>query len=122
MPKKAKVSAISLEQMADQILEEAAKRGLQSNYLFTSTFQRYRVQLKILKELEAVINAADTLLVTKQYVKGTENQYAHPAVREYNSTAMAANNTVQALLKILATFGAAEAPAESRLQKLMREA
>ena len=122
MPRKAKEKVLSLDEMADKILAEAQKRGLQSNYLFATTFQRYRVQLKIMHELEAVLNEAGTLLVTKEYVRGSKNEYAHPAIREYNATATAANNTVQALLKIIGVYGGAEAPAESRLQKLMREA
>ena len=122
MPKKKQFDPSDLEQMAEKILAEAQKRGLQSNYLFSTTFQRYRVQLRILQELETEINAAGSLLVEKEYVRGSKNSYAHPAIREYNSTCQSANNTVQALLKIIATFGGAEAPAESRLQKLMREA
>ena len=44
----------------------------------------------------------DGELVTKEYVKGRENVYIHPAIRELNNTINSANNTVATLLKILA--------------------
>ena len=59
--------------------------------------------MNILTQLEKEINKAG-VLVTKQYVKGRENVYTHPAVTDYNRTATAANQTVQTLLKIITTL------------------
>lgn len=88
------------EQQRKKILREAEKHGVESNYLFSTTFQRYERQLKILQDLEAVIADGDTL-VTKEYVKGRENVYTNPAITEYNKTATAANNTAATLIKII---------------------
>ena len=39
-----------------------------------------------------------------EYVKGRGNVYTHPAITEYNRTSTAANQTVQTLMKIIATM------------------
>lgn len=44
-------------------------------------------------------------MVTKEYVKGRENVYTHPAVSEYNRTTDSANRTVQTLMKIIKDLG-----------------
>ena len=89
-----------LEQQAKEILEIAQKYGVEQNFLFITTFQRYQVQLNILNDLEKTINE-DGLLVTKEYVKGRGNLYTHPAISEYNKTSTSANQTVATLIKIV---------------------
>lgn len=95
----------SLEAQASKILEIAEHYGAQGNFMFVTTFKRYLVQINILNELEKVIEA-DGTLVTKEYVKGRENVYTHPAIGEYNKTTTAANNTAQTLIKILRELAA----------------
>ena len=41
-------------------------------------------------------------MIAKEYVKGRENLYTHPAIKEYNSTTNAANRTVSTLIDIIA--------------------
>ena len=89
-----------LENKAKEILELAKQLEEQQSYLFITTFNRYLVQLRILDELEDKINAEGTL-VTKEYVKGRENIYTHPAITEFNRTSTSANQTVQTLIKII---------------------
>lgn len=89
-----------LENKAKEILELAEQLEEQQSYLFITTFNRYLVQLRILDELEDKINAEGTL-VTKEYVKGRENIYTHPAITEFNRTSTSANQTVQTLIKII---------------------
>ena len=93
----------SLESQAKQILEQAEKRGLSTNYFFRTTFERYQTQLQILKDLEVAIQEHGTT-VTKSYVKDRENLVANPAITEYNRTATAANGTVKCLIDILKSF------------------
>ena len=92
-----------LEIQAAKILEAAREAGLAESFLFETCFSRYTRQLKLLTELEAVLDDAE-LLVSKEYVKGRENLYAHPAVAQYNSTADAANRTLATLLRIIEAF------------------
>lgn len=98
------------------ILEKAKELGLESNFFFKTTFERYVVQIKIMDRLSASIEEYGPT-VTKEYVKGRENLVANPAICEYNKTATAANGTVSTLLKILASVaGEKITPAD-----LMRE-
>ena len=91
---------LDLQKQAEEILKIAEQFGVEQNFLFLTTFKRYQVQLKILTQLEQKIKE-DGSLVTKEYVKGRENVYTHPAISEYNKTSQSANNTVATLIKIL---------------------
>ena len=95
----------NLQKQADKILKIAEDAGLQSNYFFQTTFQRYQVQLQILEELEKTIEE-DGMLVKKTYVKGKSNVYENPAVACYNRTTDSANKTVATLMRILKNFDA----------------
>ena len=92
--------SFDLKKQAEEILEIAEKHGVEQNFLFITTFQRYQVQLKILTDLQQKIRD-DGALVTKEYVKGRENVYTHPAISEYNKTCTSANQTVATLIKII---------------------
>jgi cell fate (sporulation/competence/biofilm development) regulator YmcA (YheA/YmcA/DUF963 family) len=94
---------MDLNQQAQEILKIAEKHGVEQNFFFITTFKRYQVQINILNDLEKSIKA-DGTLVTKEYVKGRQNIYTHPAITEYNKTAYGANQTVQTLMKIITTL------------------
>lgn len=89
-----------LSEQANEILKAAEEYGLQGNFLFQTTFQRYIVQLNILNDLDKA-RKEHGATVTKEYVKGRKNVVANPAVSEYNKTSTAANNTVSTLMKII---------------------
>lgn len=95
----------SLQEQAKAILKIAEEAGLQSNYFFETTFQRYQVQLHILEELERTIDEKG-VLVTKSYVKDERNLYSNPAVVDFNRTTDSANKTVATLLRILKSYNA----------------
>ena len=94
---------MDLNQQAQEILKIAEKHGVEQNFFFLTTFKRYQVQINILNDLEKTIKSENTL-VTKEYVKGRENIYTHPAITEYNKTSTAANQTVQTLVRIITTL------------------
>ena len=94
---------MDLNQQAQEILKIAEKHGVEQNFFFITTFKRYQVQINILNDLERSIKEQGTL-VTKEYVKGRQNVYTHPAITEYNKTANGANQTVQTLMKIITTL------------------
>lgn len=98
-----KSEGVNLNDKMKELLEMAQQAGVEQNFFFLSTFKRYQVQMGILTQLESEIKKAG-VLVTKQYVKGRENVYTHPAVTDYNRTATAANQTVQTILKIITTL------------------
>lgn len=96
----AKEIKLNLQEQAEEILRIAEQHGVEQNFLFLTTFQRYQVQLKILTDLQNKIKE-EGALVTKEYVKGRQNVYTHPAIGEYNKTCTSANQTVATLIKII---------------------
>ena len=91
---------MSLQEQAQEVLRIAQEHGVEQNFFFITTFKRYQVQINILTELEKKIQQ-DGALVTKEYVKGRQNVYTHPAISEYNKTCTSANQTVATLIKII---------------------
>lgn len=104
---KAPKKSDGLNKAAAELIRMAEEGGVEQNFFFTTTFNRYKVQLNTLTRLQKELENGD-LLVTKEYVKGRENLVANPAIGEYNKTSTAANQTVQTLIKIIRTF--AEGP------------
>jgi tRNA(Phe) wybutosine-synthesizing methylase Tyw3 len=94
---------MNLEEQAKEIVRIAEESGVQSNYFFVTTFERYKVQLKILDELKKTIEE-EGMLVSKEYVKGRANLYTNPAVSDFNRTTDSANKTVATLMKIIKNF------------------
>ena len=91
---------MNLKEQAKEVLRIAQEHGVEQNFLFITTFERYQMQLQILNDLKIKIEE-DGSLVTKEYVKGRENVYTHPAISEYNKTCTSANQTVATLIKII---------------------
>jgi len=94
-----------MKKKAKEILELAEAAGVQDNFFFVNTFKNYLRQLDYLDELDKCLQD-DGMSVTKEYVKGRKNIYAHPALNNFNRTNDSANKTVSTLLKIIKTFGA----------------
>lgn len=94
---------LTLKEQAKEILRLAEESGVQTNYFFLTTFDRYQTQIAILDDLKKRIQESETL-VTKEYVKGRENVYTNPAITEYNRTTDSANKTVSCLIKIIKGF------------------
>ena len=97
------MALIDLNKQANKIIEMAQKSGAEQNFLFITTFKRYQVQLKILGDLEKELMESGTL-ITKEYVKGRENVYSHPAINAYNRTADSANRTASTLMKVITSL------------------
>ena len=93
-------NTMSLKEQAEEILRIASEHGVEQNFFFITTFQRYQVQLNTLTKLQAELDKGE-LLVSKEYVKGRKNLVANPAIGEYNKTSTAANQTVTTLMKII---------------------
>lgn len=94
---------LTINEQAEEILKIAESFGVSKNFFFITAFKRYMVQLKILNELETSLKN-DGVLVTKEYVKGRQNVYSHPAIQDYNRTTDSANKTVATLMKIIRSF------------------
>lgn len=101
----------SLVEQAKEILRIAEESGVQSNYFFLTTFQRYQVQLSMLVKLEKALKDEE-MLIKKEYVKGRKNLYSNPAIAEYNRTTDSANKTVSTLMKIIKSFNVSDTSEE----------
>ena len=97
------MATIDLNKQASKIIEMAQKSGAEQNFLFITTFKRYQVQLKILGDLEKTLTESGAF-ITKEYVKGRENIYSHPAINAYNRTADSANRTASTLMKVITSL------------------
>ena len=97
----------TLKQQAEEIMKMAESSGLQENYFFKTTFERYLTQLDILSKLKVTIDSSEAL-VEKEYVKGRACVVVNPAITEFNRTTDSANKTVQTLIKILKGFKASD--------------
>ena len=84
------------QETIDSFMERAENLGLADDYLFISTLERYKTQVQILSRLRKTIEAEDTI-VTKEYIRGRENLYTHPAITEYNKTCDSTNKTAQTI-------------------------
>ena len=103
MAKKSKPKAKTLQEQAEEIKKLAEESGVQTNFFFITTFDRYLSQLAILEELKASIEDNKSL-VKQTYVKGRSNVVLNPAIRAYNSTTDSANKTVACLMRIINGF------------------
>ena len=99
------MSKLTLKEQAESIKKMAAELGLEQNYFFITTFERYEVQLSILDQFKESMEK-DGMIVSKEYVKGRGNLYESPAVAGFNRTTDSANKTVSTLMRILKNFGA----------------
>ena len=110
---------MDLKKQAKEVLKIAQEHGAEQNFFFITTFERYQVQLNILDDLKKKIEE-DGALVTKEYVKGRENIYTHPAISEYNKTSTSANQTVATLIKIIKSLrNDDEGESEDELMKVL---
>lgn len=113
-PKKQK----SYLEQADEIKKRAEAAGVESNFFFLTTFDRYLKQLSILEELSATIKANEAL-VEQTYVKGRSNVVINPAIRAYNSTTDSANKTVTTLIRIINGFEDKDEESDDPLLKII---
>lgn len=86
-----------------ELLELAEKYGVENNYLWRTTFDRYNELVRIIDELKADI-AANGVVTVKTNVKGYENAAVNPSVTEYNKYCVTANGTVVTLINIIKKF------------------
>jgi hypothetical protein len=115
------ISQRSLKKQAVEILKIAERHGVEQNFFFITTFQRYQVQIGILNDLEKQITESESgSLVTKEYVKGRGNLYTHPAIRDYNRTTDSANKTVTTLMKIISDLRDVAGDGDDELLSFLR--
>lgn len=94
-----------LKRQANEIMRLAEQSGVQTNFFFVTTFQRYLTQLDIIDDLAESLKD-EGLTVKKEYIKGKKNLYSNPALSSFIKATDSANKTVATLMRILKSFGA----------------
>lgn len=92
-----------LGKQAQEILEIAEKSGVQSNFLFVTTFKRYCDILQELDKAKKDLDAGE-LTIDKKYENGSRAKITAPNVRTYLSIARQADNTAALLMKQIDMF------------------
>lgn len=87
-----------------EIIELAKEKGVDNNPLFLQTLENYETVQKAIAITNTIIDQ-EQLTITKEYVKGRENTYLHPAVKELPKQIEIANKTCAVLMKIILNFG-----------------
>lgn len=86
------------------VIEAARRKGADTNLFFTTTLERYQMQLKLLADLKSDI-AKRGSLVMPGGKRAESAKIPNPSIAEYNRVATAANQTVRTLLHIISELG-----------------
>lgn len=90
----------NVKDLAKGILEEAKECGLEHDASFLTSYHLLEVQVEMLDGLEKAFKE-DGTITTKEYVKGRENIYVHPAVDKYTKTSDSAFNKILKLKEMI---------------------
>ena len=103
-----------------ELTKMAEEYGVDKNALFLQAAKQYALQQRVIDNIKKALDEEDTLMATKEYVKGRENIYAHPLVKELPKHSDAANKTAQTILDIIEKLKH-EKKKESKLAAMMDE-
>lgn len=87
------------------LIRMAKRYGIEDNPLFVSAANQYMVQQKVIEEIKKSLSDPAEYTVNKEYVKGRENLYVNPLVRELPKHSDSANKTLNAMLDIIVKLG-----------------
>lgn len=88
----------------DSVIRMAEQYGVSDNALFLQSIKNYETIQKAIAAIDSVL-AEDEMMVTKEYVKGRENLYLNPAIKELPKQIDAANKTIATMISIIKEFG-----------------
>lgn len=101
------------------VLARADELPKEKRFFFDTSFERYQTQVKIMENLKKVVED-EGMVVEKEYVKGRKNIVTNPAIKEYNNTSTAANNTMTAIMKLF-DKEAKTTKEDSKFMKFLKE-
>ena len=88
----------------DELLTMAKQYGVENNALFIAAAEQYDLQMRVIRMLKEGIDDGD-LTTSKTYIKGENNEYAAPLVKELPKHSDAANRTAGIILDIIVKLG-----------------
>lgn len=87
------------------ILQMAKQYGVDNNALFLQTLKNYETLQLSIAGINDILSGGEDLTLTKEYVKGRQNVYMHPAVKELPKQIDIANKTLEKMLDIIERLG-----------------
>lgn len=90
----------NIKDLAIGILEEAKEKGYGNDSSFLTSYKMIEVQVAMLDELEKAFKE-DGTTITKEYVKGRENIYVHPAIDKYTKISDSCFNKILKLKEMI---------------------
>lgn len=103
----------------DDLMCLAKRYSVDTNEMFISSAKQYAMQMDLIEKIKEAIEK-DSMLVTKEYVKGRENVMANPLVKELPKHYDSANKTLGMMLNIIDSMGRKQTTA-SKLDALIDE-
>lgn len=91
---------ITLKERANKILAKAREKGDEQALLFETIFQQYLETLDHRQKLRKAL-VEDGITVTKEYVKGRQNIYVHPALAAYATQGKLLLETAKTLMTLI---------------------
>ena len=89
----------------NKIKKMAEDYGVEKNAMFLTLLKQYEIQQDVIDNIKKSLSDEENLMTIKEYVKGRENVYANPLVRELPKHSDAANRTASAMLEVIKTLG-----------------
>ena len=89
----------------DDLLELAKEYHVENNALFLAAARQYQTQARVIELMRAQLEEDGSAVSTKEYVKGRENVYANPMIKELPKHADSASRTLSTMLEIIKKLG-----------------
>ena len=90
------------------ILDAANAADPGSRFALMTTLERYQTQLRVMQQLRSDLTTRGALVPAT--AKGRKKTVPNPSIAEYDKVASAANQTVQAMLRICTSLGLTAGP------------
>lgn len=103
-----------------ELIKMAKIYGVDKNALFLEAAEQFSVQQLVIQRMKEALQEKDELMTSKEYVKGRENIYANPLVKELPKHADSANRTLGTMLEIITKLGKPPKP-EGKLAEMMAD-
>ncbi len=105
----------------DELMKLAKRFHVDDNALFIASAEQYAIQSEIIKGIGDALAEEDSLMTTKEYIKGRLNVYSNPLIKELPKINDSANRLLNTMLDIILKLGHEDKAEISRLEKLMDE-
>ena len=102
-----------------ELIKMAKIYGIDKNALFLQAAEQFSVQQRVIQRIRDALDDEGELMTSKEYVKGRENVYSHPLVRELPKHSDSANRTLSTMLEIIEKLGKPPKP-ERKLAEMIR--